>query len=104
MALDAVEQTADNRKVQQQFQAEILAACRLNGVRQGGATTATDSGAASDVVAPRAMQMMSELPYISHISPMYLPYISQMSELSALNLTLTLNPNPNPNPHPHPKP
>ena len=31
MALDAVEQTADNREVQQQFQAEILAACRLNG-------------------------------------------------------------------------
>ena len=104
MALDAVEQTADNREVQQQFQAEILAACRLNGVRQGGAATATDSGAASDVVAPRAMQMMSELPYISHISPMYLPYISQMSELSALNLTLTLNPNPNPNPHRHPNP
>ena len=33
MALDAVEQTADNREVQVQFQAEILDACRLNVAR-----------------------------------------------------------------------
>ena len=49
MALDAVEPSADNREVQVQFQAEIGAACRLNGVRHGGSATATASGAASEV-------------------------------------------------------
>ena len=34
---------------QVQFQAEIGAACRLNGVRHGGSATATASGAASEV-------------------------------------------------------
>ena len=49
MALDAVEPSADNREVQQQFQAEIQAACGFNVVRHGGTATATASGAASEV-------------------------------------------------------
>ena len=62
LALDTVETNADNCEVQQQFQAEIVAACQLNVVRHGGAATATASGVASEVV-PRAMQMMSELSF-----------------------------------------
>ena len=67
MALDAVEPGADNREVQVQFQAEIVAACRLNVVRHGGAATATATAAGS------AMQMMSELSFSAPLPPAEAP-------------------------------
>ena len=45
----AVNPNPNPNPYQVQFQAEIGAACRLNGVRHGGSATATASGAASEV-------------------------------------------------------